>query len=78
MELNLFINQLRDLFEDTAPEEITKDTYFQELDEWSSLTALSIIAMAKTEYKCTITGKEVRSCGTVEDLFNCVQHLVES
>ena len=75
MELQDFIEKLRDQFEDTAPEEITEETYFQELDEWSSLTALSIIAMVKTEYERNITGKEIRSCETVEDLFNFIQKL---
>lgn len=75
MELQDFIEKLRDQFEDTAPDEITEETYFQELDEWSSLTALSIIAMVKTEYERNITGKEIRSCETVEDLFNFIQKL---
>lgn len=75
MELQDFIEKLRDQFEDTAPEEITEETYFQELDEWSSLTALSIIAMVKTEYQRNITGKEIRACATVEDLFNFVEKL---
>lgn len=75
MELNDFIEKLRDLFEDTDPEEITRETFFQELDEWSSLTALSVIAMVKTDYERNITGKEIRSCGTVEDLFNLIQKL---
>lgn len=73
MEINDFIEKLRDLFEDTVPEEITEETYFQELDEWSSLTALSIIAMVKTEYERNITGKEVRGCSTVSDLFKFVE-----
>lgn len=75
MELQDFIEKLRDLFEDTDPEEITAETYFQELDEWSSLTALSVIAMVKTDYERNITGKEIRNCGTVEDLFNFIQKL---
>lgn len=75
MELQGFIEKLRDQFEDTAPEEITEETYFQELDEWSSLTALSIIAMVKTEYQRNITGKEIRACATVEELFSFVEKL---
>lgn len=74
MDLQDFIEKLRYLFEDTAPEKITVDTYFQELDEWSSLTALSIIAMVKTEYGYNITGKEIRSCDTVSELFDFVQN----
>jgi len=75
MELYDFIEKLRDLFEDSDPEEITAETYFQELGEWSSLSALSVIAMVKTDYERNITGKEIRSCGTVEELFNFIQKL---
>ena len=35
---------------------------------------MGVIAMVKTQYDKTITGKEIRDCVTVEDLF----HLVES
>jgi acyl carrier protein len=75
MELQDFIEKLRDLFEDTAPEEITEETVFQELDEWSSLIALSIIAMVKTDYERNITGQQIRTCETVEDLFKFIQEL---
>lgn len=75
MELQEFIEKLRDLFEDTLPEEINEETYFQELEEWSSLTALSVIAMVKTDYERNITGKQIRSCATVEELFKFVQKL---
>jgi len=72
MELNEFIENFAEQFDETEPEEITKETEFHELDEWSSLTGMSIIAMVKTQYNKTITGKEIRSCKTVEDLFNLV------
>jgi acyl carrier protein len=73
MELNDFIKNFADQFDDTDGSEITAHTVYTELDEWSSLTTLSIIAMVKTEYKKTVTGAEIRACDTVEDLF----HLLE-
>lgn len=72
MDLQDFIVKLADQFEDTDPSEITADCEFQELDEWSSLTALGIIAFVKTEYGKTINGREIRNCSTVEDLFTLV------
>ena len=73
MELNDFILKLADQFDDTDVSELTPDCVFQELEEWSSLTALGIIAMAKMEYNKTINGREVRSCQTVKDLFDLVE-----
>ena len=75
MELKDFIENLTEQFDDTDASEIQADTVFQELDEWSSLTAMSIIAMVKTQYGKTITGRDVRRCSTVEDLFNLVNEL---
>lgn len=72
MELNDFIKNFAEQFDDTDVSEITASTEFHELDEWSSLTGMSVIAMAKTTYGKTITGKEIRECETVEDLFNLI------
>jgi acyl carrier protein len=73
MELNDFINVLAEQFEDTDISELTPDCDFQELEEWSSLTGMAIIAMAKTQYGKTVTGKEIRGCNTIEDLFNLIK-----
>ena len=72
MELNDFVTVFANQFDETAPEEIQASTLFHDLDEWSSLIGMSIIAMAKTEYGKTITGAELRACNTVEDVFNVI------
>lgn len=72
MDLNDFIKNFADQFDDADASEITADTEYQELDEWSSLTAMSIIALAKTEYGKTITGREIRYTKTVKDLFELI------
>lgn len=73
MKLEKFIEDFGNQFDDTDASEIQLKTEFKELDEWSSLTTLSVIAMVKTEYGRTITGAEIRSCDTVEDLFKLVE-----
>ncbi len=72
MKLNDFIMNFAEQFDDIEENEIKADTDFTELEEWSSLTVLSVIAMVKTEYGKTVTGTEIRSCDTVEDLFNLI------
>ena len=72
MELNDFILKFAEQFDETELSEFKPDTIFQELEEWSSLIAMGIIAFVKTEYGKVITGKEIRSCHTIEDLFNLV------
>lgn len=73
MELNDFVARFADLFEDTDPTEITVATRFQELDEWDSLAALNVIALAKTACGKTITGREIRGCDSVEALFRLIE-----
>ena len=70
MNLEEFVNNFAEQFDDTDPSEIQADTAFHDLEEWSSLTGMSVIAMAKTIYGKSLTGSELRSCVTVEDLFN--------
>lgn len=72
MELTGFIEKFVDLFEDVEIADIQPDTLFKELDEWDSLTALSVIALAKTEFNKDINGREIRSCETVEDLYHLI------
>ena len=74
MELNEFIATFADQFAETDSSEIKSTTKFHNLDEWSSLTGMGVIAMAKTQYGKTITGAEIRSCVTVEDLFNLISN----
>lgn len=72
MELNEFVANFADLFDDTDASEIKADTFFHDLDEWSSLTGMGVIALVKTKYGKSISGVELRSCDTVEDIFNLV------
>ena len=73
MELNDFIANFADQFDDTDASEITAATEFKNLDEWSSLIALSVIAMVDEEYDVTIKGDDIRNSTTIEDLFNVVK-----
>lgn len=72
MEIKQFIENFANQFDETDPAEITAVTAFHDLDEWSSLTALSIIAMVDEEYDVTLKGDDIKNAVTVEDLFNTV------
>ena len=74
MELNEFVANFAEQFDDTDASEITASTVFHDLDEWSSLTGMGVIALAKTEYGKAITGAELKACVTVEDVFNLIKN----
>ena len=72
MELNDFIANFADQFEDTDPEEITADSKFHDFDEWDSLIALAVLNMTEKKYGKKITFDEMKKCVTVTDLFNLI------
>ena len=74
MELKVFLANFAEQFDDTDASEITANCRFRELEEYSSLVGMSIIAMAKTHYGKAITGADIRTCTTVEDLFNLISN----
>lgn len=73
MNLNDFIDHFAEQFDDTDINEFKPETEFRKLDEWSSLMALSIIAMVDEEYNITLQGNDMKAAATIGDLFNIVQ-----
>ena len=70
--LEEFVTLFAELFEETDPSVITAKTAFHELDEWSSLIGLSVIAMVDEEFDVALKGDDVKNSVTVEDLYNRV------
>ena len=68
--IELFIEQ----FDETDASEITATTAFHDLEEYSSLIALSIIAMVDEEFDVALKGDDMRSAVTVEDLYYIVKN----
>lgn len=74
MEINEFVANFADQFDDTDPSEIKAETVFRDLEEWSSLVGMGVIALAKTVYGKSITGAELKGCSTVEDVFKLINN----
>lgn len=72
MELNEFISAFAEQFDDTDASVFSADTKYHDIDEWSSLMAMSVIAMVKTDMDVTISGKDIKDCETIEELFNLI------
>ena len=73
MEMKDFIENFAAQFDDTDIDEFKEDTNIKELEEWSSLNALSVIAMVDDEYDVTLKGDDVKGVETIEDLYNLVK-----
>ena len=73
MEINDFVKLFADQFNDTPAEKFSSETRFRELEEWDSLTALSVIAMVDEEFEKQLTGADIRSVSTIKQLFELIE-----
>lgn len=77
MEIKDFIQNFAEQFEDTDASVFTAETKYRELDEWSSLIALSILAMVDEEYDVQLKGEEMKKTQTIQELFDLVQSKID-
>lgn len=73
MELEQFVKNFAIQFEETELSEFNPDTTFKELEEWSSLLALSVIAMVDEEYGVTLKGEDIKNSTTIAELYQIVE-----
>nr|WP_315198994.1 acyl carrier protein [uncultured Flavobacterium sp.] len=70
LDITKFIQDFELLFDEVEAGSITANTVFRDIDEWSSLIALMVIAMVDEEYEVKLSGDDIRTSETVKDLFN--------
>lgn len=70
MKIKDFIKRFREELE--IETEIDQNTEFRQLNEWSSLAGLTVIAMVDEEYGVTIKADEIRQAKTIQELFDLV------
>ena len=73
MNLEEFVAHFAAEFDETSADVFTPDTAFKDLEEWSSLTALSVISMIDEEMEKRITGADIRNCSTIRELFELAE-----
>ena len=77
MKIDDFIARLEEEYEDIKPGTLRPQSVFREVFEWSSINALIMIAMVKTEYDVTINAEDIASSKTIEDLYKIIQARVQ-
>lgn len=70
--LDEFVALFAEQFDETDASEIKASTVFHDLEEWSSLIGLSVIALADEEFEVALKGDDVKNAITVEDLYNTI------
>ena len=72
MDINEFIQNFAEQFDETEASEFSPETVFRDNDEWSSLLALSVMAMVHEEYDVQLSANEMRQANTIQELFDIV------
>jgi acyl carrier protein len=74
MEINKFLENFSGILDNTDASLIKGETIFRDLDEWDSLTALSLIAMADEVYSVKLSGDDIRSAVTLNDIYKAIKN----
>ena len=72
MEIQEFVVNFANQFDDTELEVFTPETRFRDLEEWSSFLALAIMAMVMEEYGVALLAEEMRNANTIQELYDVV------
>jgi len=70
--LEEFVELFAEQFDETDASVFAPETKFRDIDEWSSLIGLSLIAMVDEEFDVTLKGDDVKNSNTVKDLYDVV------
>lgn len=74
MEIKEFIEKFAEIFDDADAATLTPETKFRELDEWSSLSALGVIALADEEFDVELSGNEMKKANTIQELYDLLSN----
>lgn len=70
MEMQEFIEKFAEAVEIDDASVLTPETEFRTLEEWNSLSYLSVIAMIDEEFEVQIETPEFKQQKTIQDLYN--------
>lgn len=70
MEIKRFIEKFAEAIEIEEIEVLNAETEFRDLDEWSSLSVMMLIAMMDDEFEKQVGDKEIKTCFTIQDLYD--------
>lgn len=70
MEIKEFIEKFAEAIEVENVENLTSETEFHDLEEWSSLSVMLLIAFFDEEFDKQVGDKEIRAAVTIQDLYN--------
>jgi acyl carrier protein len=72
-----FARQLESEFEEAEPGSITPQTTYRSIKGWSSMHALIIIAFVDANFDILLTGADLKSAETIDDLYTIIKEKIK-
>jgi acyl carrier protein len=73
MEIGEFIEAIENEFEEVQNGSLTPDFSIRDMDGWSSMHALLIIALVDNHFEILLNGEDLRSVQTIQELYDLIQ-----
>ncbi len=73
IQINDLIAKLEAEFDDIEKGTLTAQTSFKDLDEWSSMQALIVIALVDEHYDVALTGDDLMECENIQDIYDKIK-----
>lgn len=70
MEIKEFIIKFAEAIEVEEVANLTEETRFRDLEEWSSISVMLTIAFYDEEFEKEVSTSDLRACFTIQDLYN--------
>ncbi len=70
MSIDIFTDKLKSVFDNIDSNLIKPETNFRELENWSSINTMILMAVLETDFNYSITTEELKKCETIVDLYN--------
>lgn len=77
MDEKKFIENFANQLDDTDASVLRLDTKFRDIEEWSSIVALSVMAMCAEEYDVFMSANEMENASQVSDIYNIVKSRIK-
>lgn len=73
MELQEFFENFAEVMDLGDANSLSENTEFKELEEWSSLSALGLMAMIDEQYGVSLTASDIRGSKTIGDIIEKIK-----
>lgn len=70
MDIKEFIKSFAEAIEVEDVEALTPETEFHDLDEWSSISVILVIAFLDEQFDKQVDNIAIREADTIQDLYN--------